>query len=87
MASEEGDREQPRPGGDDQADSSHEPRECMACRGTGQVISHLGGTTSTVTCPWCDGGGVRLTDVDAQARWAEAAGEGQVVDTPPESTC
>jgi len=41
----------------------------MACRGSGQVISNLGGTPSTLTCPWCDGGGVRLPDVDAQARW------------------
>ena len=50
-------------------DASHEARECMACRGTGQVISSLGGTPSSVTCPWCEGGGVRLPDVDAQARW------------------
>jgi hypothetical protein len=41
----------------------------MACRGTGRVISNLGGTPSTVTCPWCEGGGVRLPGVDAQARW------------------
>ncbi|MGO9248730.1 MAG: hypothetical protein ACLP7W_09085, partial [Solirubrobacteraceae bacterium] len=46
-----------------------EPRECMACRGSGQVISNLGGTPSMLTCPWCDGGGVRLPDIDAQARW------------------
>jgi len=39
----------------------------MACRGTGKVISNLGGTQSTVACPWCRGGGVRLTGIDAQA--------------------
>lgn len=41
----------------------------MACRGTGQVISNLGGAPSTLACPWCDGSGVRAADVDAQARW------------------
>jgi hypothetical protein len=43
----------------------------MPCRGTGQVISNLGGTTTTVTCPWCDGGGLRLSGIDAQAGWPE----------------
>ena len=43
----------------------------MACRGSGQVISNLGGTPSTVTCPWCAGGGVRVADIDAQAQWRE----------------
>jgi hypothetical protein len=41
----------------------------MPCRGTGKVISNLGGAPSTVTCPWCEGGGVRLPAVDAQAKW------------------
>jgi hypothetical protein len=52
----------------------------MPCRGSGRVISNLGGTPSTVTCPWCAGGGVRLADVDAQAGWLErepAAGASQ----------
>jgi hypothetical protein len=43
----------------------------MPCRGSGQVISNLGGTPSRVTCPWCGGGGVRVAGVDAQARWLE----------------
>ncbi len=43
----------------------------MACRGTGRVISNLGGTPSSLTCPWCAGGGVRVPDIDAQARWLE----------------
>jgi DnaJ-class molecular chaperone len=51
------------------------PRECMACRGTGKVTSHLGGEASTVTCPWCDGSGVRGAISDAQARW-KPSGEG-----------
>jgi hypothetical protein len=49
--------------------AAHGPRECMPCRGAGKLISNLGGAPSTVVCPWCDGGGVRLTGVDAQAKW------------------
>ena len=65
MASEEGDSDV------DRAEASHEPRECMPCRGSGQVISNLGGTPNTVTCPWCGGGGLRLSDVNAQAKWLD----------------
>jgi len=43
----------------------------MPCRGSGKVISNLGGTPSTVSCPWCGGGGVRLANVDAQAKWLD----------------
>jgi hypothetical protein len=43
----------------------------MACRGSGQVISNLGGTPSKLSCPWCGGGGVRLAGIDAQAGWPE----------------
>ncbi|HEX4108815.1 MAG TPA: hypothetical protein VHX88_11810 [Solirubrobacteraceae bacterium] len=39
---------------------------CMPCRGTGRVISHLGGETSLVTCPWCGGAGLRVPGIDAQ---------------------
>ena len=60
---------------EDRAEGSHGPRECMSCRGSGQVISSLGGTPSKVTCPWWGGGGVRVPGTDAQAGWpAEAAG-------------
>jgi DnaJ-class molecular chaperone len=55
----------------DLSDATHEPRECMACRGTGRVISNLGGSPSTVECPWCGGGGLRPAEVDAQAHWGE----------------
>jgi len=41
----------------------------MPCRGTGQVISNLGGTPSKLTCPWCGGGGVRVAGINAQAGW------------------
>jgi len=43
------------------------PVPCSACRGTGRVISNLGGTPHEVPCPWCDGGGRRLPEHDAQA--------------------
>ncbi|HWC27624.1 MAG TPA: hypothetical protein VG474_13630 [Solirubrobacteraceae bacterium] len=43
-----------------------EPPPCAPCRGTGQVISNLGGTAQLVRCPWCEGGGVQLADHDAQ---------------------
>jgi hypothetical protein len=46
----------------------------MPCRGSGELISNLGGTPSKVSCPWCEGGGVRLSGIDAQARWG-AGGE------------
>ena len=42
------------------------------------MISNLGDKPQEVTCPWCQGGGVRLAGVDAQASWLgeEAGGEG-----------
>lgn len=54
---------------EDLPDASHGPRECMPCRGSGKVISNLGGTASVVPCPWCAGDGVRLAGMDAQAKW------------------
>ena len=48
---------------------------CSACRGTGRVISRLGGEEHEVECPWCDGGGRRIPGHDAQARGGvESAG-------------
>jgi hypothetical protein len=78
---------------EDQTEASHAPRECMACRGSGHVISNLGGTPSTVTCPWCDGSGLRTAEIDAQARWpaneppAEPASEAasDAVDAPEDA--
>jgi len=51
-----------------------EPTPCSPCRGTGKLISNLGGTPSTVTCPWCDGGGIEIRGHDAQARRRAEAG-------------
>jgi DnaJ-class molecular chaperone len=47
------------------------PESCSACRGSGTVISNLGGEPHELKCPWCDGGGVVLPDHDAQAHWRE----------------
>jgi DnaJ-class molecular chaperone len=40
---------------------------CTVCRGTGTLISNLGGTPSEVDCAWCEGTGTFLPDHDAQA--------------------
>jgi hypothetical protein len=64
---------------EEQAGDEHEPRECMACRGTGQVISNLGGSPSNVECPWCRGTGTRVLGGDAQERWPAN-------EDPPQST-
>ena len=45
----------------------HDPNRCTPCRGTGRVISGLGGTPKPVTCPWCEGSGIRIPGHDAQA--------------------
>jgi hypothetical protein len=49
----------------------------MACRGTGRVISNLGGTPAQVTCPWCRGTGQRIPGIDAQAAHLAEPGEPQ----------
>jgi DnaJ-class molecular chaperone len=43
------------------------PLPCAPCRGTGRVVSNLGGEPSQVTCPWCEGSGEQLRGHDAQA--------------------
>ncbi|MGD0197945.1 MAG: hypothetical protein ABSC56_08580 [Solirubrobacteraceae bacterium] len=53
--------------------NAEQPSSCTACRGTGTVVSHLGGSPQTVTCPWCEGSGVYVAGHDAQAHWREPA--------------
>jgi hypothetical protein len=55
--------------------AKHEP-ECMPCRGTGQVVSNLGGESRKIPCPWCQGTGVRTSGIDAQEAWVEGGGSG-----------
>ena len=59
-------------------DPAAEPRECAPCRGTGRVISNLGGAPQDVRCPWCDGTGRFIPGHNAQApRRAGADGGGR----------
>jgi DnaJ-class molecular chaperone len=52
-----------------------EPVPCTVCRGTGSLISNLGGSPSDVECAWCEGTGVFLPEHDAQASKRAEAGE------------
>jgi DnaJ-class molecular chaperone len=60
-----------------------EPVECSACRGTGKVISRLGGEEQQVDCPWCEGGGTRLREHNAQEHSRGEGGDGGG-DGPPD---
>ena len=51
-----------------------DPARCRPCRGTGLLISNLGGAPSTVPCPWCDGTGHFTLGHDAQAARERTAG-------------
>jgi DnaJ-class molecular chaperone len=46
--------------------ATEQRNRCTPCRGTGQVISTLGGSPHTVTCPWCEGTGSYMPGHDAQ---------------------
>lgn len=49
------------------AEDAPDPRsQCSPCRGTGTLISRLGGSEHTVTCPWCEGSGSFIPEHDAQ---------------------
>jgi DnaJ-class molecular chaperone len=50
------------------AAEEHDPERCHACRGTGTVISSLGGEAHDVTCPWCGGTGRFDRQREAQAQ-------------------
>ncbi len=56
---------------DDEQNADNRGQACTPCRGTGQLISGLGGTPHQVTCPWCRGTGVRIPGIDAQEAPAE----------------
>jgi hypothetical protein len=57
-------------------DEESTPGICTPCRGTGKLISGLGGTPHEVICPWCRGTGERIPGIDAQESPAETG-------TPP----
>ena len=56
------------------ATSEADPQQCTACRGTGKLISGLGGEPHEVVCPWCQGGGRRIQGIDAQEHPSEGGG-------------
>jgi DnaJ-class molecular chaperone len=61
---------------DEETPEAAEPVPCTVCRGTGTLISNLGGSPSNQDCAWCEGTGVFLPEHDAQAaRKAAAAGD------------
>lgn len=66
------------------ADQEFEMESCRACRGSGKVISNLGGSPSEVECPWCEGSGRFLgSEHDAQAhRRSQEGGEASEAPEP-----
>jgi DnaJ-class molecular chaperone len=58
------------------------PEPCSPCRGTGKVISQLGGKREELECPWCEGGGVRIPEHDAQAHFKGATEPASPEDAP-----
>ena len=44
---------------------------CTPCRGTGRLVSNLGGEAHEVSCPWCEGSGRFRAEHDAQEHIAE----------------
>jgi hypothetical protein len=73
---EEG-KQQPEVSEQQPEEGEHQPDQggagiCMPCRGTGKLISGLGGEPHSVRCPWCRGTGKRIPGIDAQQEPAEA---------------
>jgi DnaJ-class molecular chaperone len=71
---------------DEETPEDIEPVACTVCRGTGTLISNLGGSPFEAPCAWCEGTGTFLPDHDAQAQRraaAEAAGETPAGPTAP----
>jgi DnaJ-class molecular chaperone len=69
----QGDGDEPgRPAMSPDDDQATDAETCSPCRGTGKLISGLGGTPHEVTCPWCQGTGKRIPGIDAQEHPAEA---------------
>ena len=49
-----------------QQPEQRDEQTCRPCRGTGRVISNLGGERRELPCPWCGGTGAREPGRDAQ---------------------
>jgi DnaJ-class molecular chaperone len=68
---------------DEETPEAAEPVPCTVCRGTGTLISNLGGSPSNVPCAWCEGTGTFLPDHDAQGTLrAAAAAAGEISGSP-----
>ncbi len=52
-------------------EQTSEATTCRPCRGTGRLISALGGEPHEVVCPWCRGTGKTIPGVNAQDAPAE----------------
>jgi DnaJ-class molecular chaperone len=57
----------------DARDRDSDRQVCSPCRGSGKVISNLGGEPHDVICPWCGGTGRFAAGRDAQQSSAEQA--------------
>jgi DnaJ-class molecular chaperone len=68
---------------DEEIPEAPEPVPCTVCRGTGTLISNLGGSPSNVECAWCEGTGVYLPEHDAQAARRAAAAGADAPTEPP----
>ena len=68
--------------GDEEPAGPVEPLSCAPCRGTGELISNLGGEQSRVMCTWCEGGGVQIPGHDAQAAHRTSAADDDSSDGP-----
>jgi DnaJ-class molecular chaperone len=62
----------------DRTEPDADRQTCTPCRGTGRVISNLGGEQREITCPWCEGSGKYMPEHDAQddAPARDATGSG-----------
>lgn len=58
---------------DAELDPAQPPSPCSPCRGTGRVVSNLGGAATEIACPWCEGTGLRTPGSDAQEHWRAQA--------------
>ena len=52
---------------DEQPRAADDRSMCTPCRGTGKLISNLGGDAHEVVCPWCGGLGKFESGRDAQS--------------------
>jgi hypothetical protein len=57
------------------SENGSEANSCRPCRGTGRLISGLGGEPHEVVCPWCRGTGVRIPGLNPQESPAEGGGQ------------